>query len=142
MPLLVHAGDNIVKGDSCLAVYGMAQALRLLQPDSTAMFLCHRGLAESFYGMKNYTAFLSHFEEAVRYNFASLTSYYYAAVCAEATGDKDSACRWLSTFIKLAEKEAEPTEELRKLLTDAKKKTVTTPSIPPSHHENEAVSRF
>lgn len=101
MPLLVHAGYNIVKGDSCLAVYDVAQALRLLQPDSTAMFLCHRGLAESFYGMKNYTASLPYFEEAVRYNSASLTSYYYAAVCAEATGDKDGARRWLSTFIKL-----------------------------------------
>ena len=101
MLLLVHAGYNIVKGNSCLAVYGMAQALRLLQPDSTAMSLCHRGLAESFYGMKNYTASLPHFEEAVRYNSASLTSYYYAAVCAEATVVEHGARRWLSTFIKL-----------------------------------------
>lgn len=98
------------------------QALTLLLPDSVKMFTCYRGIAESLYAKADYGAAAEAFGQALAFQPLSLTTYYYYALCLDATGKHNVAMTNYKEFLRLAVREENPTDDLRQMIADARKR--------------------
>jgi tetratricopeptide (TPR) repeat protein len=98
------------------------QALTLLLPDSVKMFTCFRGIAEGLYAKADYGAAAEAFGQALAYQPLSLTTYYYYALCLDATGKHNVAMTNYKEFLRLAVREENPTNDLRQMIVDARKR--------------------
>ncbi len=98
------------------------QSLSLLLPDSFQMFTCYRGIAESRYARADYSSAAKAFRQALGYDPKSITTYYYLAVCLDATGDRAQALPFYRSFLRLASAEREPSPDLQLLIADVRKR--------------------
>ena len=62
------------------------------------------------------------FHEALRYDATSLTSYYFLGICQEASGNRREAVRQFNTFLTMAAKVSEPTDSLKVMIDDARRR--------------------
>jgi tetratricopeptide (TPR) repeat protein len=122
---LYHQGavlNALGEADKALACF--SKALSVLAPDELQMFTCYRGMGESYYTQKKYREAAYAFHDALRYDATSLTTYYYLGICQAALGDQREAAKQLRTFLSIAEQMESPTESLKEMMDDARRRTL------------------
>lgn len=120
---LYHQGavlNSLKDYDASMACF--CKALTLLQPDSSILFSCYRGVAEGYYARNDFQHALHDFLQAQDYAPASVTTPYYIGICYEALGDKPRANAAYQRFLQLAMKEETIGAELKRMMEDAGKR--------------------
>lgn len=120
---LYHQGavlNTLEQHDRALQCF--EQALPLVLPDSAQLYTCYRGMAESRYAQANYAAAAPLFAQALTWYPSSLTTYYYLAICLDATGERPAAVARYGEFVSRAEAEKDTTDDLRQMVADARRR--------------------
>jgi len=95
-------------------------ALELMKPDTTIMRAITLSQGEGYYLTKDYEKAVKAWKQHLKYNPASVATYYNIAQCSELLlRNPTQAETYYNSFIELARKEEKPTEMLLQMIRNA-----------------------